>query len=115
MKGTHIRGRTAEEDDLFAQELCNSEKNRAENIMIVDMIKNDIGRIAQTGTVQPDQLFAIERYPTLLQMTSSISGKTIASFPEIFKALFPCASITGAPKACTMQIISSLDKILEQC
>lgn len=109
MKGTHIRGRTTEEDDLFAEALHHSQKNRAENIMIVDMVRNDIGRVAEVGTVQTEDLFSVERFPTLLQMTSQVSAKTEASFADIFTALFPCASITGAPKIQTMKIIEELE------
>lgn len=110
MKGTHCRGRDSLEDELFSETLYNSEKNRAENIMIVDMIRNDLGRIAKSGTIKVDKLFAIEKYPTVFQMTSSISAVTDESVVNIFKALFPCASITGAPKKRTMEIISMIEK-----
>lgn len=86
-----------------------SEKNRAENVMIVDMIRNDLGRIAKIGSVQVPELFTVERYPTLWQMTSTVQARTDASLTQIFKALFPCASITGAPKVSTMRIISELE------
>lgn len=109
MKGTVKRGRTTTEDQQQAEWLRNSSKNRAENVMIVDMIRNDLGRIAQIGSVQVPQLFAIEKYPTLFQMTSTVEAKTEASITEIFTALFPCASITGAPKVSTMTIISELE------
>ena len=109
MKGTAHRGRTTGEDEEQAQALKESEKNRAENVMIVDMIRNDLGRIAKTGSVHVPELFSIEKYPTLWQMTSAIQAKTDASLPEIFTALFPCASITGAPKVSTMNIISELE------
>jgi para-aminobenzoate synthetase/4-amino-4-deoxychorismate lyase len=77
--------------------------------MIVDMVRNDLGRIAQTGSVQVSQLFETERYPTLWQMTSTVTANTSASFTEILTALFPSASITGAPKVSTMNIISGLE------
>jgi para-aminobenzoate synthetase/4-amino-4-deoxychorismate lyase len=77
--------------------------------MIVDMVRNDIGRIAETGSVRVPSLFETERYPTLWQMTSTVTGRTRISISEIFKALFPCASITGAPKVSTMKIISELE------
>ena len=109
MKGTMRRGRTTLEDSEQAQWLKASEKNRAENVMIVDMIRNDLGRIAKTGGVHVPELFTVERYPTLWQMTSIIRAKTEASLTEIFTALFPCASITGAPKVSTMRIISELE------
>ena len=109
MKGTARRGPTYEADQRQADWLYQSEKNRAENVMIVDMIRNDLGRIARTGSVHVDQLFQIERYPTLWQMTSSVSARTEASLPDILAALFPCASITGAPKISTMRIIYTLE------
>lgn len=109
MKGTMPRGRWAEEDDALAERLRHSEKNRAENLMIVDMMRNDMGRIARIGSVQVESLFDIERYPTLWQMTSTIRCSTHAGLPELLGALFPAASITGAPKARTMEIIAELE------
>jgi para-aminobenzoate synthetase/4-amino-4-deoxychorismate lyase len=109
MKGTTRRGRTTLEDVEQAQWLKDSEKNRAENVMIVDMIRNDLGRIAKTGSVRVPELFATEKYPTLWQMTSTAQAKTDVSLTKIFTALFPCASITGAPKVSTMRIISELE------
>lgn len=109
MKGTVQRGRTTREDAEQAQWLQDSEKNRAENVMIVDMIRNDLGRIAKVGSVQVPELFATEKYPTLWQMTSTVAAQTDASLAQIFTALFPCASITGAPKVSTMRIISELE------
>ncbi len=109
MKGTARRGRTTLEDKEQTEWLYNSIKNRAENVMIVDMIRNDLGRIAEVGSVRVPELFTIEKYPTLLQMTSTIQAKTNASYDEIFSALFPCASITGAPKVSTMKIIAELE------
>ncbi len=109
MKGTAQRGRITSEDKTQAEWLHNSIKNRAENVMIVDMIRNDLGRIAEVGSVQVPELFTIEKYPTLFQMTSTVQAKTHASLDEIFSALFPCASITGAPKVSTMNIIAELE------
>lgn len=109
MKGTAQRGRTTLEDIGKSQWLRSSEKNRAENIMIVDMVRNDLGRIAETGSVQVAELFTVERYSTLWQMTSTVTAKTNATIVDIFKALFPCASITGAPKISTMKIINDLE------
>ncbi|GAB3804170.1 aminodeoxychorismate synthase component I [Virgibacillus kimchii] len=112
MKGTAARGMTPEEDREKAAWLYHSEKNRAENVMIVDLLRNDLGMIAKTGTVQVPKLFSIESYPTVHQMTSTVT----AEVPEeidiaaIFKALFPCGSITGAPKISTMNIIHRLEK-----
>jgi para-aminobenzoate synthetase / 4-amino-4-deoxychorismate lyase len=109
MKGTAPRGLTYLSDRALASELQRSAKNRAENVMIVDMIRNDMGRIAETGSVQVTHLFDVEQYPTLWQMTSPVQCQTEASFVEIFRALFPCASITGAPKSRTMEIIAELE------
>lgn len=109
MKGTAPRGRTPAEDETLAEGLRTSPKNRAENVMIVDMIRNDMGRIAAVGTVNPTPLFTLERYPTAWQMTSTVTADTQASVGEILTALFPCASITGAPKPRTMSIIAELE------
>lgn len=109
MKGTVKRGRTTDEDNNISNWLRASTKNRAENVMIVDMIRNDIGRIAEIGSVHVPELFTIEKYPTLFQMTSTVKARTTVSVTEIFSALFPCASITGAPKVSTMNIIAELE------
>jgi len=109
MKGTAKRGRTTAEDQAQSDWLKASEKNRAENVMIVDMIRNDLGRIARMGSVRVPELFCTERYPTLWQMTSTIQATTHASLTSILRALFPCASITGAPKVSTMRIIHGLE------
>jgi para-aminobenzoate synthetase/4-amino-4-deoxychorismate lyase len=109
MKGTTQRGRTTIEDNEQSQQLKDSEKNRAENVMIVDMIRNDLGKIAEVGSVDVPHLFETERYPTLWQMTSTVTAKTNASLIEILKALFPSGSITGAPKVSTMKIIAELE------
>ncbi len=109
MKGTISRGLTQQDDLVNSKTLRQSEKNRAENVMIVDMVRNDMGRIAETGTVRVNDLFTIEKYTTLWQMTSSVQAKTKDSISDIFKALFPPASITGAPKIRTMQIIEELE------
>ena len=109
MKGTVKRGRITSEDKEQSEWLKNSAKNRAENVMIVDMLRNDLGRIAEIGSIRVPQLFEIERYPTLWQMTSTVTAKTSASLIEILNALFPSASITGAPKVSTMRIIKELE------
>ncbi|MFT4762800.1 MAG: para-aminobenzoate synthetase/4-amino-4-deoxychorismate lyase, partial [Saprospiraceae bacterium] len=109
MKGTASRGRTNAEDEFLKNQLYNSQKDRSENVMIVDMIRNDLSKIAAIGTVNTPKLFDIEKYPTVWQMTSRVEGKTTASLSELMTALFPCASITGAPKASTMRIISALE------
>lgn len=109
MKGTASRGSTLSEDKAQAVWLCHSEKNRAENVMIVDMIRNDLGRIAKTGSVEVRSLFDVERYPTLWQMTSTVSAESGDSVCGIMRALFPSASITGAPKPRTTGIIAALE------
>lgn len=111
MKGTRARGLWAAQDEALAQALAASDKDRAENVMIVDLLRNDLGRVAQTGSVQAEQLFAIERYPSVWQMTSRISARTRPELGlvEILQALFPCGSITGAPKHQTMRLIGELE------
>ena len=111
MKGTHARGRWPDEDRRFARELAGSPKDRAENLMIVDLLRNDLGRIAATGTVTVDRLFDVEQYPTVLQMTSTISARLRGEIglPEILTALFPCGSVTGAPKIAAMRRIAELE------
>lgn len=110
MKGTAPRGRWSEEDVHHQRQLHRSRKNRAENIMIVDMVRNDLGRMATRSSVIVPSLFTVEQYPTLLQMTSTVEARTSASLSAIFQALFPPASITGAPKATTMEIIARLER-----
>lgn len=109
MKGTAARGLTYASDMQNAHELADSTKNRAENVMIVDMIRNDLGHIAVPGSISPEPLFEVERYPTLYQMVSTVKARTQGTFRDIVHALFPCASITGAPKVRTMQIIRDLE------
>lgn len=109
MKGTAPRGLTCSQDQIQKDWLYHSEKNRAENVMIVDMIRNDIGRVCEIGSVCVPQLFEVEQYPTLWQMTSTVVGETRAPVANIMEALFPCSSITGAPKVSTMQIIADLE------
>ena len=111
MKGTTERGKSLEEDNANAQWLYHSEKNRAENVMIVDLLRNDLGTIAELGSVDVPILFEIEHYPTVHQMTSTITAQVSATtqLVDIFKALFPCGSITGAPKISTMDIIADLE------
>ncbi len=109
MKGTAPRGLMLAEDERIAEDLRTSAKNRAENIMIVDMVRNDLGRLARPGSVHTENLFAVERHATLWQMTSTVTAQTRAGWPEVFRALFPCASITGAPKVQTAKIIAGLE------
>ncbi len=111
MKGTAQRGRTLAEDRAQAETLQASPKERAENVMIVDMLRNDLGRLARTGSVQVPALFQAERYRTLWQMTSTVTAQVSAPFTDLMAALFPCASITGAPKISTMGIIAALESV----
>jgi para-aminobenzoate synthetase/4-amino-4-deoxychorismate lyase len=109
MKGTRPRGMTLAEDRAQREELLESEKDRAENVMIVDMVRNDLGHIADAGSVRVPELFSAEPYPTVWQMTSLVEARSRAGFCETLKALFPPASITGAPKARTTAIIRELE------
>lgn len=109
MKGTARRGMTAIEDQAARQALAGSAKDRAENVMIADLVRNDVGKIAAAGSVRADSLFDIEKYPTVWQMTSTVTATTRAKLPEIMAAMFPSASVTGAPKASSMAIIGQLE------
>ncbi len=109
MKGTARRGRTTAEDTVGAERLRASAKERAENVMVVDMVRNDLGRIAEVGSVEVPELFTLEAYPNVWQMTSMVTARTHARLDEIVAAMFPSASVTGAPKVRTMQIIRSLE------
>lgn len=109
MKGTAPRGRWAVEDEAAAASLIRSEKERAENVMIVDMVRNDLGRVCLPGSVHVPELFRAERYPTLWQLTSLVRGRSDEPTARVMAALFPAASITGAPKVRTMNIIGELE------
>ncbi len=111
MKGTVARGATPAEDRARRDWLAASEKNRAENLMIVDLLRNDIGRVAKVGSVDVPELFRIEPYETVYQMTSRVRGQLRpgVALPEILQSLFPCGSVTGAPKIRAMQIIRELE------
>ena len=111
MKGTIRRGQTHKEDQALYQSLLEDEKNRAENLMIVDLMRNDFSRICTPGSVQVRDLYRVEPYATLFQMTSGVEGKLPLnlSFKELFKALFPAGSITGAPKIRAMEVIAALE------
>jgi para-aminobenzoate synthetase/4-amino-4-deoxychorismate lyase len=111
MKGTMPRGLDAAEDEEAAVRLQNDEKNRCEHVMIVDLLRNDLGRVCEMGSVKVDDIFSVETYQTLLQMTSTVSGTLRGGLTryDIFKAIFPCGSITGAPKIRTMEIIHELE------
>ncbi len=111
MKGTARRGQSPREDAELARWLRDSEKNRAENLMIVDLLRNDLSRLSMPGGVTVPHLFSIENYPTVLQMTSTITARTRPdiAIEDVFEALFPCGSITGAPKLKAMEIIAGLE------
>ncbi len=112
MKGTIRRGRTRGEDAILSEQLRRSAKDQSENLMIVDMLRNDVGRIAQPGSVEVSSLYEIEQYDTLFQMTSTIEaeGRSGLSLVEIFQALFPPGSVVGAPKIRTLEIIRELEE-----
>ncbi|KAF0185118.1 MAG: para-aminobenzoate synthetase / 4-amino-4-deoxychorismate lyase [Nitrospirae bacterium] len=112
MKGTTRRGRSSCEDRALAAALSSCPKNRAENTMIVDLLRNDLGRICKTGSVSVRSMFDIERYETLHQMTSTVTGvlRKDVSFSGIFLNLFPSGSVTGAPKIRAMEIIHELEE-----
>ena len=111
MKGTVARAATPAADRAAAEWLRFSEKNRAENLMIVDLLRNDLGRVARTGSVQVPALYEIETYATVHQMTSTVTAQMAqgVDFASIVEALFPCGSVTGAPKIRAMQIIAELE------
>ena len=109
MKGTRPRGLRQNDDARHGKDLQTSPKDRAENLMILDMMRNDLGRIAITGSVRVRSLFDVEKLPTVWQMTSTVTAETRAPILEILRALFPCASVTGAPKARTMELIAELE------
>ncbi|MGD9780533.1 MAG: aminodeoxychorismate synthase component I [Kiritimatiellia bacterium] len=109
MKGTAPRGLSAAQDRAQIDALLACEKNRAENLMIVDMVRNDLGRVARPGTVRTVRLCDPEKFPTVWQLVSAVAAETDAAVSEIFSALFPPASITGAPKNRTMRIIADLE------
>jgi para-aminobenzoate synthetase/4-amino-4-deoxychorismate lyase len=112
MKGTARRGRFPEEDDARAAALAASEKDRAENVMIVDLMRSDLGRVAEPGSVAVASLCAVERYPTVLQMTSTVTAtaRPGTGLVDLFRALFPSGSVTGAPKPSTMRTIAALER-----
>lgn len=111
MKGTIKRGKTRNEDLLNINFLKKDIKNIAENVMIVDLLRNDLSKIAKTGTVKVDKLFEVETHPTLHQMTSTISALIDydVKLYDIFKNLFPCGSISGAPKVSTVKVIKNIE------
>jgi para-aminobenzoate synthetase/4-amino-4-deoxychorismate lyase len=112
MKGTLARGRWLEEDGVRALQLSASVKDRAENVMIVDLMRSDLGKVAVTGSVEVPELFAVERISRVLQMTSTVTAiqKPEVDIIDLLRAVFPCGSVTGAPKARSMAIIKELEE-----
>lgn len=111
MKGTAARGATAEADSLAIARLYASEKERAENLMIVDLLRNDLAKVSLTGSVHVENLFAVETYPTLHQMVSTVSAELAkpVRISSLIRALFPCGSVTGAPKLRAMEVIREVE------
>ena len=102
---------TESEDEALRAELESSEKDRAENTMIVDLLRNDLGRVCEYGSISVESVCEIEEHPTLFHLVSTISGRlrNKATFTDVLRALFPCGSITGAPKIRTMEIIDEIE------
>jgi len=113
IKGTLARGRNLEEDETRKTELQNSGKDRAENVMIVDLIRNDLGRVCEFGSVRVPSLWEVETFPTLHHLVSTVRGtlRQGCDALDAFRAAFPCGSITGAPKLRAMQILSELEPV----
>ncbi|MFN4158671.1 MAG: aminodeoxychorismate synthase component I [Gemmobacter sp.] len=111
MKGTAPRGESPEEDARLSRNLFESVKARAENLMIVDLLRNDIGRISQVGSVAVPELYAVEAFPTVHQMSSTVTGRLLGrpGLAGLMAALFPCGSVTGAPKIRAMEIIRAVE------
>ena len=111
MKGTAARGSSPADDDEIIASMLADEKTQAENRMIVDLLRNDISRISEVGSLSVPRLFEIETYPTVHQMVSHVRAKLSEEIglPDIFEALFPCGSITGAPKLSAMLILHALE------
>ncbi|BBI52000.1 hypothetical protein HORIV_44210 [Vreelandella olivaria] len=111
IKGTRPRGATFEEDQALAEQLLSSTKDRAENVMIVDLLRNDLGRVCQPGTIRVPQLCHLESYPNVHHLVSVVQGTLASAYTPLalLKAAFPGGSITGAPKIRAMQIIDELE------
>lgn len=112
MKGTRPRGIDELADKALRQELAASEKDRAENLMIVDLLRNDLSRVAEAGSVRVDEAFAVETYPTVHQMVTTVRARLAdgAGPMELVTALFPCGSVTGAPKIRAMEVLAELER-----
>ncbi|HEX8141646.1 MAG TPA: aminodeoxychorismate synthase component I [Pyrinomonadaceae bacterium] len=113
IKGTRARGASEEEDERLRRELQLSEKDRAENVMIVDLMRNDLGRVCRYGSVRVEELCAIQEHPTLFHLVSKVSGhlREDVSESQLLRATFPCGSITGAPKLRAMEIIDEVETV----
>lgn len=111
MKGTQPRGATPAQDEALRAFLAHDPKNRAENLMIVDLLRNDLSRVSEVGSVKVPELFSVESFATLHQMTSVVQGQLVpgTGIDDVLRALFPCGSITGAPKVRAMQVIRELE------
>lgn len=111
MKGTTARRPRPADDAAAATDLVNSPKERAENVMIVDLLRNDLGRVARVGSVAVPELFTLERYTTVWQLTSAVTAVVPdeLALVDVFAALFPCGSVTGAPKLAAMDVIAELE------
>jgi anthranilate/para-aminobenzoate synthase component I len=111
MKGTAVRDHDPERDAALATELARDAKQRAENLMIVDLLRNDLSRVARAGSVTVPDLFKVETYPTVHQMVSTIRGRVLPGLApvDVLRVLFPCGSITGAPKVRAMEIIDMVE------
>ena len=112
MKGTAVRRKDRTEDLDAARALREDPKQRAENLMIVDLLRNDLSRVSRPGSVEVPDLFAIETYPTVHQMTSTVTAELADGLGpvDVVEAIFPCGSITGAPKIRAMEIIAGLER-----
>jgi para-aminobenzoate synthetase component 1 len=113
IKGTRPRGKTLDEDERLKSDLLSSSKDMAENTMIVDLLRNDLGRVCEYGSVEVTKLCDVEEHPTFFHLVSTIEGRLRedAGFADILRALFPCGSITGAPKISTVRIIDEIENM----
>jgi len=113
IKGTRKRGKDEESDDLLKKDLLTSPKDRAENTMIVDLIRNDLGKVCEYGSIVVEKLCGLEEHPTLFHLVSTVIGelRETAQISDVLKAVFPCGSITGCPKISTMKIIGDLETV----